>query len=45
MKKFLRQEYIKELGHGSFNKYNKNEYSNWLEKKLTEALNITLNKS
>ena len=37
MNNFIKQEYCKEFGYGSFNKYNKSDYSNWLEKKLIEA--------
>lgn len=37
MKNFIKQEYCKEFGYSSFNKNNKTNYSNWLEKKLIEA--------
>ena len=32
--KEIKEEYCKELGYGSFNKYNENDYSKWLEKQL-----------
>lgn len=37
MNNFIKQEYCKEFGYGSFNRHNKSDYSNWLEKKLIEA--------
>lgn len=32
--KEIKEEYCKEFGYGSFNKYNENDYSKWLEKQL-----------
>ncbi len=37
--KDLKKQYIKEFGYSSFNKYNKTDYSKWLEKQLIYALN------
>ena len=32
--KEIKNEYCNEFGHSSFNKYNENDYSKWLEEQL-----------
>ena len=32
--KEIKEEYCKDFGYGSFNKYNESDYSKWLESKL-----------
>lgn len=32
--KEIKEEYCKEFGYDSFNKYNENDYSKWLEQQL-----------
>jgi len=34
--KELKDKYCKEFGYSYFNKYNENDYTKWLEKKLNE---------
>lgn len=38
--KELHEEYNKEFGYVKFNRYNKTQYSNWLEKKLIDAMSV-----
>ena len=37
MSKKLKEEYCKEHGYSSFNKYNESLYSKWLEEQLIDA--------